>query len=861
MTDPNRTDAPAGIAVAGGGRLDGAVDGRGNRGGAGDREPSTRSSSPRPSAPRACRTSPNRSAPSTRTPSRCAACSRSTTSRSTSRASRSRSASRAARPSCSAASRVPASSSAACPSSALYLDEQPITQSGRSPDPRFIDIERIEALRGPQGTLYGASSQSGHAARHHQQARSVRLRRLGRGAGHRPSGRRHGATTSARWSTCRSARTAWRCASSASRPKMRATSTTCSRDSQGGRPSTTRTSSRRTSTASRRTARARRCASTSPRTSTLTLGAGLPGRPAADGHSDVTRGRRATCNQVRFEDESLDDEWYQARADVQRLAAVRRPRGRRRPTSTASSPTRPTRPTTSSVVQPESIVYASASTTSAATRAASPRTTRTPRSRPLEARLQSNNDAESRWSWLAGVVLQQGGRDTPSSTASCATTQDTPAFAYFNDFEYNELTGIRSRRPTMVPGPIYDTELEQRAVVRRGRLRRHGELHDHGRRPLVRVRPDLQPAPGIAGRLHRLQRLLDDADRVPTRDGTVMKLNLTYRIDDDRMVYATYSEGFRNGGSNPVRPNSILPREFSSDTLDELRDRRQDRVAGEPAALQRRGLLHGAGTTSPSRSRTRSPACSSSATSTCRAPRSRASRPSSLSWSTTPGRSTRRSATTTRKIAEATVLTLDGRRRQSITACRSRTARGCPLTPDWSGSLGIEWRPRGQLLERAAVRARGLRLRRRGGHEPRGLRVRRRPGRRQRRRTPTRRATSASASRARPGAASFFVDNVWDERAVTFRSNRWADATPVDHPAAHLRNPVPLRLLTRAWTSAYRSATSARSTWRRSAPPSSPRTRRPGTRTSSARRTTRSTSRRARSCCCSRTSRTGRRSR
>ena len=46
-------------------------------------------------------------------------------------------------------------------SSALYLDEQPITQSGRSPDPRFIDIERVEALRGPQGTLYGSSSQSG----------------------------------------------------------------------------------------------------------------------------------------------------------------------------------------------------------------------------------------------------------------------------------------------------------------------------------------------------------------------------------------------------------------------------------------------------------------------------------------------------------------------------------------------------------------------------------------------------------------------------------------------------------------------------------------------------------------------------
>ena len=46
-------------------------------------------------------------------------------------------------------------------SSALYLDEQPITQSGRNPDPRLIDVARIEALRGPQGTLYGASSQSG----------------------------------------------------------------------------------------------------------------------------------------------------------------------------------------------------------------------------------------------------------------------------------------------------------------------------------------------------------------------------------------------------------------------------------------------------------------------------------------------------------------------------------------------------------------------------------------------------------------------------------------------------------------------------------------------------------------------------
>jgi len=47
------------------------------------------------------------------------------------------------------------------PSVGMYLDEQPITTIQGALDVHMYDIERVEALAGPQGTLYGASSQSG----------------------------------------------------------------------------------------------------------------------------------------------------------------------------------------------------------------------------------------------------------------------------------------------------------------------------------------------------------------------------------------------------------------------------------------------------------------------------------------------------------------------------------------------------------------------------------------------------------------------------------------------------------------------------------------------------------------------------
>ena len=51
--------------------------------------------------------------------------------------------------------------SGSLPSVGVYLDEQPVTTIGGALNVHIYDIARIESLAGPQGTLYGASSQAG----------------------------------------------------------------------------------------------------------------------------------------------------------------------------------------------------------------------------------------------------------------------------------------------------------------------------------------------------------------------------------------------------------------------------------------------------------------------------------------------------------------------------------------------------------------------------------------------------------------------------------------------------------------------------------------------------------------------------
>ena len=52
-------------------------------------------------------------------------------------------------------------STGSLPTVGVYLDEQPVTTIGSALDVHIYDIARVEALAGPQGTLFGASSEAG----------------------------------------------------------------------------------------------------------------------------------------------------------------------------------------------------------------------------------------------------------------------------------------------------------------------------------------------------------------------------------------------------------------------------------------------------------------------------------------------------------------------------------------------------------------------------------------------------------------------------------------------------------------------------------------------------------------------------
>ena len=665
-------------------------------------------------------------------------------------------------------------------SSALYLDEQPITQSGRNPDPRFIDVERIEALRGPQGTLYGASSQSG----------TLRV------ITNKPDPSGFDAWAEAQVTDTKDGATGYDVSAMVNMPlasdrlALRLVGFSSMdagfidnvlSDSQGGSFDNSNVVEEDINDVETNGARA---ALRFDITENVDATLGVVFQDVrADGHSDVTP-ERGDLNQVRFEDESLDDKWYQAAltvnasmdfADLVVAASYFDRKFAYEADATDYE---------FQFNQSGYVVYDFGG---------DPRGFATNHERTLH--YDGRGAAAVQQRCREPLVLARrarftaGRRATPSSTASCAATR-TRRIRLFQLRRVRPVYG-NTLAPTETDGFSAST------IRNSSRLRLFGEVgfdltenftitaggrwFDYKRRFVQH-----QESPeGFSGAT------LLNADERSNEDGTVFKLNLQYRFGDDHMMYATYSEGFRVGGSNPLKPASILPQIYTSDTLENyelgaktewLDNRLRFNIAvysmdWKDFAVQiedpQSGGVDENGVDIPEVFQLGYVNLPSAQ---IQGFESEFTFIVNDAWQVDATLGYNNA-----EVSEATVLALEDDLGRIFEVPVDEGAR-LPLTPDWTASLGIEWRPRGQLLNAQPFARIDLAY---VGES----------------------VTSLAGIQSVVGAdedvvtleayetgdfrfglegerwsGSLFVDNVWDERATVFLSERWGSLEPPDSP-------------------------------------------------------------------------------
>lgn len=186
----------------------------------------------------------------------------------------------------------------------------------------------------------------------------------------------------------------------------------------------------------------------------------------------------------------------------------------------------------------------------------------------LEMRLSSNADSESRWSWIGGVFFNH--REVKELFTTNvdglwdAYLGETPAGYYLNYSLYNANAGSSARSNNWWSA-TYDTQLDQWAVfgeftfdiTERFSVTAGGRWYDIENDYTV-VQAALVDVDGGIPNCDTDYCYTGANDTGEGKDdGFVPKLNLTYAWDD-ALVYATYSEGFRRGGVNSARPQSVF---------------------------------------------------------------------------------------------------------------------------------------------------------------------------------------------------------------------------------------------------------------------------------------------------------------
>tara|TARA_R110001592_G_scaffold337300_1_gene623458 strand:- start:48546 stop:50993 length:2448 start_codon:yes stop_codon:yes gene_type:complete len=477
------------------------------------------------------------------------------------------------------------------PSSGVYLDEQPITQAGLNPDPRLIDIERVEALSGPQGTLFGDGSQSGtlriitnkpdtsvfegwvegtvgqpeHSNDENTDISGmVNIPLLDDKIAIRLVGFRAdeagyidnvlGLNQADVWQSARQ---------------------------EAGLPVRTRFNNAENidnDVNSSKTVGGRAALRWLVNDDWTVDVAGIIQNLDADGFGDTTAGLD-DLEQLRFADEKLKDNWYQVSLSIEGDL------GFADTVVTGSYFSRDMQYDADATSylhdfdQQYNPVYSPLYDFTGAPRG-NARQDQDDERWTFESRLTTPDDSGSRWSGLVGFFYSKLERKQ-MFTSDIQNFSDTE---YYANQGYSYLSYL-ANSPYYNPNydkfhdtptdnwffGSYDLEVEQKAVFGEVTFDATEKLSFTAGARWFEYDTDVTLRQGalLGGKSPNLE-----TDYFTTNESTsandsdwVPKLNATYQFTDDVMGYVTYSEGFRRGGTNAVRASSVLPRSYDPDKL------------------------------------------------------------------------------------------------------------------------------------------------------------------------------------------------------------------------------------------------------------------------------------------------------
>jgi outer membrane receptor protein involved in Fe transport len=487
------------------------------------------------------------------------------------------------------------------PTTSVYLDEQPISQAGFNPDPRLVDIERVEALSGPQGTLFGEASQCG----------TLRI------ITNKPDSDNAEAWVDLTANSVTGGDIGYDVSAMINVPliegslAMRLVGFTAEDagwvdNVLGASPAKTFTNKDyvEDNINTGNTTGARISLRWTPGDNWTFDAQAIFQDTTLDGFGDndlpegVYEDRElGKWEQLRFNKETWSDEWYQisltAEGDLGWADA----------TITAGFANRKTRYDADSTAYVHTFQqindyvrayynpYSNAYDFGGDPHALSVDQQDVDRF-SFEARLSSSADSDSRWSWIGGVFYNKVESGPQSFTAHVKGLSDNCSvyyaaydgcvgqFTYASYLHYYYFGTLDKLSDNWWHG-VYETNQEQIAVfgevafdvtenleitlggrwfeIKNDRITRNGTLINPPYTVDVncgtQADRDAWQVDGIPQ--YGFDLCYADEFAEATEDGFVPKVNATYRFDDDKMVYFTYSEGFRSGGVNAAKRGSL----------------------------------------------------------------------------------------------------------------------------------------------------------------------------------------------------------------------------------------------------------------------------------------------------------------